>query len=348
MKKIIALSILISAIVTLEGQSVIFLHHSTGAGIYSEGNVSGWITNYNSSNGTNYQVTERAYPNTPYPWANYPYDYWNLWINGQCNNTDPDIECMSKLTQDYDVIVFKHCFPGAAIQADNGNPLISSDIKTLANYRLQYRALRDLMDSYPQKKFIVWTLTPLHRLETTAADAARAREFVDWVKNTWLTEDGKSHPNIYIFDFFGLVAESNATPVNGQVNCLRYEYEKSHTNSDSHPNTLANQTVGPLFAQFIVNTIKNSTTGETPLAEDISIKVYPNPASSEITVDVTGYEEIVHYAGLYDMQGRLLEHRKLSGEHLITIDASDLAPGIYLLIADTSRGPVQHKVVIDR
>ena len=35
-------------------------------------------------------------------------------------------------------------------------------------------------------------------------------------------------------------------------NLLRYEYEGSHSDSDSHPNTLANQTVGPIFAQFLM------------------------------------------------------------------------------------------------
>ncbi len=53
---------------------------------------------------------------------------------------------------------------------------------------------------------------------------------------------------------------ANRTPANGQVNCLKYDYEGSHSNSDSHPNTVANQTAGPVFSQFIVNAI-NSQNG---------------------------------------------------------------------------------------
>jgi hypothetical protein len=237
-------------------QSVIFLHHSTGQAVYFEGDVPGWIANYNAAHSKNYQVTERSFPNTPYPWNNYPYDYWNLWVNNACDNSDPDIACLSSLCTNYNVIIFKHCFPGADIMEDDGNPSVSSSYQTLANYKLQYRALRDVLDTYPDNKFIVWTLAPLHRLDTRVERAARARQFVDWVKNEWLTEDGKAHPNIYIFDFFGYVAESNPTPPNGQVNCLKYDYEISHTDFDSHPNILANQTVGPIFAQFIVNTIE--------------------------------------------------------------------------------------------
>ena len=151
-------------------ESIIFLHHSTGDGVYNVGNVASWFTSYNSSHNTTYQIVERAYPNTPYPWDNYPYDYWNLWINGACNSSDPDIECMNTLTQSNDVIIYKHCFPGAAVLADTGSPSISSNRKSLENYKLQYRALRNMMDSYPDNIFIVWTLAPLHRLASNDND----------------------------------------------------------------------------------------------------------------------------------------------------------------------------------
>jgi hypothetical protein len=239
-------------------QKAIFLHHSTGWGVYTEGHVAEWIANYNNDHATSYVLDQRSFPGAPYPWDNYPYDYWNLWINNVCDNSNPGIACMDNLCANYDVIIFKHCYPGAGIIDDPANPVAGSPVRSLATYKLQYRALRDLMDSYPDNKFIVWTLAPLHRLVTNATIAARARTFVDWVKNDWLTEDGKQHPNIYIFDLFGYLAESNPSPAQGAVNCLKYEYEFQHENTDdSHPNTLANETVGPLFAQFIVNTIES-------------------------------------------------------------------------------------------
>jgi hypothetical protein len=253
----IAFCILITTCIHSISQDVIFLHHSTGEGVYSEGGVAAWIDNYNITHGTNYNVTSRAYPLLPYPWENYPYDYWNLWINGACADTNSSNACLYELCSDYDVIIFKHCYPGAAIEADNQNPDISSSIRTLANYKLQYRALRDLMDTFSNNKFIIWTLAPLHRLATSVEPAARAREFVNWVKNDWLTEDSKEHQNIYIFDFFGYVSESDSNPINGKVNCLKYDYEIDHASGNCHPNLLANQYVGPLFAQFIINTIEN-------------------------------------------------------------------------------------------
>ena len=248
--------LLTAAVFAGTDETILFLHHSTGGNVYSEGNVPEYIVNYNTDHGTAFTITERAYPTTPYPWNNYPYDYWNLWLNGACDSSDPDIECLDSLAENYDIIIFKHCFPGAAVLADTGTPDISSSRKSLENYKCQYRALRDLMDSaaFADTKFIVWTLAPLHRLATNSADAARAAMFVDWVKNEWLDEDGGlAYDNIFVFDFWGLVAESNPSPVNGQVNCLKYDYERSHTGSDSHPNTAANEAVGPEFAQFIID-----------------------------------------------------------------------------------------------
>lgn len=286
MKKLSQLLLFFLSISFCHAQKIIFLHHSTGGGVYQQGNVVQWFQTYNKQNGTSYSITERSYPNTPYPWENYPYDYWNLWINGACNNNNASVECIDKITQNFDVIIFKHCYPGADVLADQGNASVGSKRKSLENYKLQYRALRTLMDSYPNNKFIVWTLAPLHRNATTVENASRARQFVEWVKNEWLTEDQKSHPNIYVFDFFGLAAELSATPINGKTNCLQYLYEDSHSGSDSHPNSLANKTIGPLFAQFVVDAIQHpSSTLKDIKMDETLICVYPNPTKDMITID---------------------------------------------------------------
>ena len=180
-------------------------------------------------------------------------------IDGSCDNNDNNIECLDKLANDYNLVIIKHCYPGAGILSDLGAPEVSSDRKSLENYKAQYRALRTLMGSFPSTKFMVWTLTPLHRLETDAGQASRAKQFVDWVKNTWLTEDGNEHPNIIVFDFFSLVAEQNPSPADGQQYCLKYGYERSHTDgSDLHPNRAANEYVGPIFAQAVLDALLNS------------------------------------------------------------------------------------------
>lgn len=250
-------ALLLTPAICLSGTAdrVLFLHHSTGAGVwgYPDKGVPAWFSDYNAAHNTAFVVEERSYPTGSYPWNNYPYDYWNLWINGACDSGEASIECMNPLAADHEIIIFKHCFPGANVGPDTGANIASS-YRSLENYKLQYRALRDMMDSYPGTKFIVWTLAPLHRLATDAAHAERAAEFVAWVNNDFLTEDGQPHPNIFIFDFWSIVAETDPAPAQGATNCLKYEYEGNHSGSDSHPNGAANNAAGPLFAQFIADT----------------------------------------------------------------------------------------------
>jgi hypothetical protein len=156
-------AIFLTAAICLFGTAdrVIFLHHSTGAGVwgYPDKGVPTWFSEYNAASGTSFDVTERPYPTGSYPWDNYPYDYWNLWINGMFDSGESSIECMTNLAADHEIIIFKHCFPGAGIGPDVVADITSS-YKSLENYKLKYRALRDMMDCYPDTKFIVWTLAP--------------------------------------------------------------------------------------------------------------------------------------------------------------------------------------------
>lgn len=287
MKSIFLLLMLFSLIFQSAAQSdkAIFLHHSTGGGVFFEGDVSGQIADYNQQHGTSIEVTEFAYPNSPWGWENYPYDYWKLWVDGSCSNTQDNIQCLDKLCQNYELIIFKHCFPGAGIEVDYGNGDVTSPEKTINNYKLQYRAMLALFDQYPNNKFLVWTLAPLHRNATNSDQACRAALFVDWVKNVWLTEDGNQHPNVMIFDFFGLAAEQSLNPSQGEQYCLKYDYEGDHNGSDSHPNTLANQTIGPLFAKLITEVLLENPSG-----------IFTQNPGNKLNIEIDHSGKTIHYA----------------------------------------------------
>jgi len=161
---------------------IIFLHHSTGEVIWN-GGVADWFTAWNKAHGTRYTIAERAFPSgDPYPWNNYPYDYWNIWVKhagAKAYQTEPTLEMLVK---DYQVIVFKHCFPVSGIDED-GTPDIASEDKTLANYKLQYNALRTKLRSFPNVRFVVWTGAALLATETSPEQADRAKQFFDWGEN---------------------------------------------------------------------------------------------------------------------------------------------------------------------
>lgn len=223
---------------------IAYLHHSTGGNIWA-GGVPQWFSTYNTNHGTSYQITAIVYPNTGggYPWANYPYDYWNLWVNHTGSSQDRGEVNLDQLAPDYDVIVFKHCFPVGYIQPDSAvAPAVSSDVRTIANYQLQYAALKKRMKQFPGKIFILWTGAALTSGATTAENAQRAQTFFNWVKNTW-DEPGD---NIFIWDFNALETEGDLF--------LKDAYATS--GADSHPNAVFSAAVAPYISQRIVDVIE--------------------------------------------------------------------------------------------
>jgi hypothetical protein len=256
-----------------ETVKILFLHHSTGERIWSAG-VSEWFEAYNQRHGTKYDIVEQAFPKqSPYGWNNYPYDYWNIWVNhsgGVVYQGEPTLEL---LTRTHDVIIFKHCFPVSEILADTGTPDVSSPEKRIENYRLQYDALKSKMHAFPRTMFIVWTGAAqvnysnfLHEIASLIKGrpgikerGKRTRKFFEWVRNEW-DEPGD---NIYVWDFYELETEGGLF--------LRREYADSPTNS--HPNMTFSKMVAPHFCRRVVDVIegrgdRSSVTGkeDTPLS----------------------------------------------------------------------------------
>jgi len=269
-----------------ESMKIIFLHHSTGRVIW-DGGVQPAFERYNSENGTSYQISEMDFPkNRPYGWKNYPYDYWNIWVNHAGNkayvapkderpvdNTnvvgklkrfaasvkngdlfenrgEPTLEM---LTQDYDMIIWKHCFPGSNILEDTGNPDVASEEKRIENYKLQYEALKNKMHEFPETTFLVWTGAALVEASTTQEKAQRAKEFFNWVRTDW-DEPGD---NIFLWDFRLLETEGDLY--------LKNEYAVNE--NDSHPNAEFAARVAPLFVNRITDVAEgrgdeNIITGE--------------------------------------------------------------------------------------
>jgi hypothetical protein len=224
--------------------NIIFLHHSTGNNLIQQGGVrelftqkgySFWDHGYNEQglrgpdkkvSGFNYQVPQ--------------------------DNTDPDglakifsqkvyplpVNTLTALLQ-HEVIIIKSCFdPGNHIGSD-------SQLELYQNY---YLDIRKVMDKYPDHIFIIVTIPPLNPAETNPDEAARARKFADWLKSEEFLE---GHANIFTFDFFDNLAEGD--PKDQAHNMLRAQYQDG---TDSHPNKLANETIAPIFVNFVVEKIE--------------------------------------------------------------------------------------------
>jgi hypothetical protein len=210
-------------------KSILFLHHSTGR-------------------------KEQNFPKrSEYGWNNYPYDYWNIWVNHGGNESymnEPTLEMITKL---YDVVVFKHCYPVSHMDVDRGEADVSSDVKSAENYKLQYEALKEKMHQFPDTKFILWTGAALVKENTYEDEAKRASGFFDWVRDEW---DEKGD-NIYLWDFQTLETEGG----------LYLKEENARSSSNSHPGDDFSNRVAPFLSNRIIDVIEGrggegSLTGE--------------------------------------------------------------------------------------
>jgi hypothetical protein len=234
--------------------NVIFLHHSTGLLLIEQGEVRELLSDLE------YQFWDHGYnheglvnPEGKAVWANY-----RIPGGGRGGNTDvdglaalfsqpvtePPSNAFSRLLQ-HEVIITKSCFPNSAVGTD----------EMQAQFQNWYVQMRDGMDQHPDRVFIIVTTPPLHPLATNAEEARRARAIADWLKSD---EYLAGHPNVFVFDFFDLLADPAS-------NILRGEYQLGFDDPDSHPNRLANETIGPQFVKFIdeaVQTYKSRGEGQ--------------------------------------------------------------------------------------
>jgi hypothetical protein len=241
-----------------EMKKIVFLHHSVGNCIWvgntnkytykltKKGDVQKFFKDYNYKNKTNYNITELTFPKeTPYGWNNYPYDYYNIWVKNAGENPYMEEPTLEILTKQYEVIIFKHCYPGSKISKDTGTANIDSYEKTVENFKLQYNALKEKMHKFPDNKFIVWTPAVSVKNQITEEEAKRTYEFYRWIIDDW---DEKGD-NIFIWDFYKYETEGG----------LYLPDRNAYSPDNSHPNKEFSARVAPLFCKYIIDVIKTAS-----------------------------------------------------------------------------------------
>lgn len=251
-----------------EKNNVLFLHHSTGAVLWQgnsssilqsyaakisdrlanmvapKGQLQVLIENHNKVNRKNYVIKEQIFPKAkPYGWQNYPFDYYNIWVKNGGVNSFKDEPTLEILTQKYNVIIFKHCFPVSNILQDQDSVDINSNIKTLDNYKLQYEALKKKLHQFPNTKFILFTGAAQVEAAITSDEAVRAKQFFNWVVEEWDVEND----NIFIWDLYSLQTEGG----------LYFKDEYAESPADSHPNKEFAGRVVPLLFNKIIDVLEN-------------------------------------------------------------------------------------------
>ncbi len=222
---------------------IIFLHHSVGQGLIDGGGVRegltarGYAFYDHGYNGEGLRDAAGEYTGTNFDVPDDNTDPNGLAAIFAQPLHDPPDNTFSHLMQ-YDVIIFKSCFPNSNIGSD----------EQLAEFQSYYLSMRDRMDQYPNKLFIVVTQPPQVPGASDPDEARRARALADWLASD---EFLGGHPNVVTFNFFDLLA--------GEDNFLRAGYRVD--DYDAHPNEVANQTIGPLFVDFVDQAIRNYRDG---------------------------------------------------------------------------------------
>lgn len=233
---------------------IIFLHHSTGWNVWlghtnkylykltGRSDLKTSLKTARASKSEPYTIEERFFPKeTPYGWNNYPFDYYNIWVRhsgGEPYMEEPTLEI---LTRNYDIIVFKHCFPGSNILPDTGKADINSDEKRLENYKLQYIALKEKMQEFPLIKFIVWTPAVRIKSQISREEAERTSLFHEWIINEW----DEKNDNIFIWDFYNYETEGG----------LYFLDKYAVSSNDSHPDADFSTNMAHLFGEFLSEVI---------------------------------------------------------------------------------------------
>lgn len=271
----IALVLLMSATVLTgcshnseEKMKILFLHHSTGYCIWKgnthkilykigrKGDTQKWLEKYNRSNNKKLSIEEISFPKrSPYGWNNYPFDYYNIWVKNAGSSPYLNEPTLEMLTKQYDIIIWKHCFPVSEINEDKEIPSVFSDYKSVANYKLQYEALKEKMHEFPHTRFLVWTPAALLASQSSNEQAERVQKFYQWLVESW---DDK-YDNIFLWDFYALETEGELF--------LKQEY--AFGPNDSHPNKAFSGYASKLFVNRIIQ-ISEATADEFPLTGIVS------------------------------------------------------------------------------
>jgi len=227
-----------------EYTNIFFLHHSVGQHLIDEGGVrelfqeagyNFWDQGYNHDEGQRDPSGTRLNHVYYVPHDNTDPNGLEIIFNQPVYNQP--LNTVSGLLQ-HEVIIIKSCFPNSQITSD----------AELEQYKTWYRNMRTTFDQHPDKLFIVVTQPPLNPAVTTPEAAERARLLADWlVSDEFLV----GRENLAAFNLFDLLAEDD--PNNEDFNMLRADYREA---DDSHPTTPANEFIGPVFVEAVIEAIE--------------------------------------------------------------------------------------------
>lgn len=100
-----------------------------------------------------------------------------------------------------------------------------------------------------------------------------------------------------------------------------YYDEETHIYTYRLENVTANHTVEVIFNEYV---------GIDPVAASVKMSLMPNPASSQVTLNVEGVEGNINCA-IIDMSGRVVSNTTINAQNSNVIDLSNMSKGAYFV-----------------
>ncbi|MBU0985588.1 MAG: SGNH/GDSL hydrolase family protein [candidate division Zixibacteria bacterium] len=222
------------------GRRLVFLHHSVGRNWLSEGGLKDSLI----ARGVAVRSITYGTPIGEDTDLNHWVPKFESHLDQILRFDDPSGALLPDSLEN-DIIMFKSCYPNSdiiAVGEGDGDPLAAE--RTLANYRAVMARLEPQIALHPDKQFIYVTAPPLTAERTTAENAARARQFNQWMTGefTRLYREHTGLNNFFVFDLFDVLADPES-------NTLRQEFQRRA--NDSHPNPKGSQAATRAFLKFL-------------------------------------------------------------------------------------------------
>lgn len=328
----------------IPGSNFMFVHHSTGRNLLKDSGVRSMLEWHETKGGTGIELWDHDYHSgNTYTGVILPdstvYRSWSYGV--EANNIQPSgyhaiftgSAFRDSLFARHDVIVFKN-------DHRTGDIVLEAQLEA---YKDQYLVIRDVLDQYPDKMFVMVSGPPRRPTAITNEEADRARRFYDWLQSP---EYMNGHPNIMFFDLFDALAYPD-DPSDPERNMQREEYRLPPASStDSHPNQLANETIGPGFADFLIRIVDPdwigpvTQVGALPAPAILDAQASPNPFNPMTRIRYELDRPAVVDIRVFDLSGRLIRtilaptHRE-TGVHAVSWNGTDDAgrhqpSGVYL------------------
>lgn len=313
-------------------RSGIFLHHSTGGYIWGpnpDGNSTTTIpeqmhlfnTAHNYSGADSITLEEEWWSPDDNEWATQ-----HEFFEGNTAFTD-----INHYLNNYKIIVVKSCFPSSEIYDwGQASDTLSPGDKTVYNYKWHWRHIIKVMKNNPGNFFAIWTNAPLEVNSTTTAQAALAKKFCKWAKDTLAAGldpvIGAMPKNVYVFDYFNKMTGANGIELPQYVT----------GSGDSHPNGAGTDFIAPQFVNEIFAAAVNYEQFYMGIAEqhgESNVRCFPNPVSKTAGFLINLSQTSDISLTVFDSKGNVVydinNDIKAKGFYHVNIDFTDFAEGLY-------------------